>query len=1187
MYLKELEINGFKSFSGKIELNLTKGINAIVGPNGSGKSNIADAIRWVIGEQSVKTLRGNKMEDVIFAGSDKKKASGFAEVTLVLDNSDKGIDMDFNDISITRRMFRSGESEYYINKTQCRLKDITEMLMDTGVGKDGYSIIGQGRVDDILNNKAEGRRAIFEEAAGITKYKHRKLESEKKLEQTERNIIRLEDIINEIKTQLDPLNHQALVAKKYLKLMEELKTLEVNLIISNIEKSRDKLNDYIIELEQMTKLHDAKEEEINKQNQDKDNLKEAIRNLEFSIQTITEELYSLMNLKEKLEGEGRLILEKISFINITLDKLSKDGDNLRFEKTNTLIELDRNKNLLESLKSQTEELRETISSMEKEYKIRYSSIDDLENKIEAMKESHINLLNSSSDKKSNLNGLVSIKTSIENRSNQLNIDNALLLGQYEDKTALLDKVRSDINDIKSSMERIAESRRDLKDKKDSDTLMLKEIEDIYVETRSKKDNIISKLKFLEEMERDYGGYNKTIKSILSQHDNIKKKISGFRGVIGEIISVTGDHAVAIEIALGSTVQNIITDREEDAKAMIKFLKNNKLGRATFLPISSIKGKSFNQYEKQRMALPGVLGIAADMVKYEKEYKNIIYHLLGRIVVVNNMDTAIKLAKTSNYEYRIVTLDGELISPGGAITGGSLGSFASNILTRKSQISELKIDYSRITQELDRLGVKIEKYKDEIIVCEDDINHHTESLHSLEIEINNKTNKLNTLNNDIDLIKSKISINEKEFKELDTEKSKLSESITDLEQDLNKFKSEVNNIEIEIGVLQEKIKAQKGEGQNFYNDITSLKIKEAEFKNQAFSVEQNIKRDVSDLESLEFKIQENVDEIDNAKSDMISLDAKINENKRNIEEIVSNHEKKQKELEITEEDKKNKEATADNIELSLKSLQQDLTNIQNSLHKIEMQKVKNEMDIENLEFKLLDLYEMSYRKAIEVRVEGFNISKASKRCDELREAIRTLGTINVNAVEEYEKLSARYEFLRNQSDDLIKAKESLLDVINDITKYMKKQFIKEFNKININFNEVFAKLFGGGMAQVVLTDSDDVLGSDIEIVAKTPNKKLQNLLLMSGGERALTAIALLFAILKMKPAPFCVLDEIDSALDDANVDRYAAFLREFSTQFIIITHRKGSMEVADCLYGVSMEDTGTSKLLSVKFEDKVS
>lgn len=1187
MYLKELEINGFKSFSGKIELNLTKGINAIVGPNGSGKSNIADAIRWVIGEQSVKTLRGNKMEDVIFAGSDKKKASGFAEVTLVLDNSDKGIDMDFNDISITRRMFRSGESEYYINKTQCRLKDITEMLMDTGVGKDSYSIIGQGRVDDILNNKAEGRRAIFEEAAGITKYKHRKLESEKKLEQTERNIIRLEDIINEIKTQLDPLNHQALVAKKYLKLMEELKTLEVNLIISNIEKSRDKLNDYIIELEQMTKLHDAKEEEINKQNQDKDNLKEAIRNLEFRIQTITEELYSLMNLKEKLEGEGRLILEKISFINITLDKLSKDGDNLRFEKTNTLIELDRNKNLLESLKSQTEELRETISSMEKEYKIRYSSIDDLENKIEAMKESHINLLNSSSDKKSNLNGLVSIKTSIENRSNQLNIDNALLLGQYEDKTALLDKVRSDINDIKSSMERIAESRRDLKDKKDSDTLMLKEIEDIYVETRSKKDNIISKLKFLEEMERDYGGYNKTIKSILSQHDNIKKKISGFRGVIGEIISVTGDHAVAIEIALGSTVQNIITDREEDAKAMIKFLKNNKLGRATFLPISSIKGKSFNQYEKQRMALPGVLGIAADMVKYEKEYKNIIYHLLGRIVVVNNMDTAIKLAKTSNYEYRIVTLDGELISPGGAITGGSLGSFASNILTRKSQISELKIDYSKITQELDRLGGKIEKYKDEIIVCEDDINHHTESLHSLEIEINNKTNKLNTLNNDIDLIKSKISISEKEFKELDTEKSKLSESITDLEQDLNKFKSEVNNIEIEIGVLQEKIKAQKGEGQNFYNDITSLKIKEAEFKNQAFSVEQNIKRDVSDLESLEFKIQENVDEIDNAKSDMISLDAKINENKRNIEEIVSNHEKKQKELEITEEDKKNKEATADNIELSLKSLQQDLTNIQNSLHKIEMQKVKNEMDIENLEFKLLDLYEMSYRKAIEVRVEGFNISKASKRCDELREEIRTLGTINVNAVEEYEKLSARYEFLRNQSDDLIKAKESLLDVINDITKYMKKQFIKEFNKININFNEVFAKLFGGGMAQVVLTDSEDVLGSDIEIVAKTPNKKLQNLLLMSGGERALTAIALLFAILKMKPAPFCVLDEIDSALDDANVDRYAAFLRDFSTQFIIITHRKGSMEVADCLYGVSMEDTGTSKLLSVKFEDKVS
>lgn len=1187
MHLKELEIIGFKSFSDKIQLNMTKGINAIVGPNGSGKSNIADAIRWVIGEQSVKTLRGNKMEDVIFAGSDKKKASGFAEVTLVLDNSDRGIDMEFNDISIMRRMYRSGESEYYINKTQCRLKDIVEMLMDTGMGKEGYSIIGQGRIDDILNNRSDGRRIIFEEAAGITKYKHRKAESEKKLEQTEKNIIRLEDIINEINNQLEPLNQQAIVAKKYIKLMEELKVLEVSLIISSIEKDKEKLNAYVIELEQLTKSHDNKQREITFQGENKDAIRVKIKELESKIQALNEEIFGLMNLKEKYEGEERLLLEKVSYINAALDKLNKDAENFRLQKETSVIEIEHNRNMLKSYKEQIEELREEIISKEDEYKSKYSSIDELENKIEEMKGEHISLLNSSSDKKSSINSILSINNSIENRLNQLNIDNALLLGQYDDKISILDKTNIEKADLQSNITKTIEKRKELTVKKDSIVSVIKELEEEFIETRSKKDNLISRLKLLEEMEKDYGGYNKTIKSILMQHENIKKRVSGFRGVVGEIISVPPDYATAVEIALGASVQNIITDKEEDAKLLIEFLKSNKLGRATFLPISSIKGKSFNQYEKQRMEIPGVLGIAADMVKYDKEYRNIIYHLLGRIVIVDNMDTAIKLAKASNYEYRIVTLEGELISPGGAITGGSLGSYGTNILTRKSQIIELKAGYSKILEQLDKLGSKIESYKHELIVFENDISYCTESLHNFEIEINNKKNKLSMLNNDLDIIKSKISINEKELRELEAEKIKAVENLAVYEQDLNNVKSHISNLEKEILELQEKLRCQRDQSQDFYNDITSLKIKEAELKQQISSLEQNIYRENLTLESFDSKIQEINNDINKNQNDLTSVNIKIGENKRNIEEIIEKHIEKQNELELAEQDKGSKVKNSDDLETNIKLLQQDLSNIQNSMHKIEMLKVKIEMDIENFEFKLLDTYEMSYRKALEIRVEGLNINKAARRCEEVKEEVRDLGTINVNAVEEYEKLNERYNFLKKQSEDLIKAKESLISVIDDITQYMKKQFIEEFNKININFNEVFIKLFGGGMAQVVLTDKEDILGSDIEIVAKPPNKKLQNLMLLSGGERALTAIALLFAILKMKPAPFCVLDEIDSALDDSNVDRYAAFLEEFSTQFIIITHRKGSMEAADCLYGVTMDDTGTSKLLSVKLEDKVS
>lgn len=1187
MYLKELEIVGFKSFSDKTNINFTKGINAIVGPNGSGKSNIADAIRWVIGEQSVKALRGNKMEDVIFAGSDKKKASGFAEVTLVLDNYDRTLDVAFNEVSITRRMYRSGESEYYINKTQCRLKDIVEMLMDTGIGKEGYSIIGQGRIDDILNNKSDGRRIIFEEAAGITKYKHRKAESEKKLEHTEKNIERLEDIINEINNQLTPLGYQAEMAKKYLKLSEELKTIEVNLIINSIDKNREKLNDIMDKLKELNKLQSEKKSEIERHNQDKDKIKSLTKELESNIQAIGEEMHNLINQKEKLEGEARLLQEKKSFVNVTMDKLDKEESNLKMQKEQLDADIDNDNKLLMSYENQVNVLLEEITSKEEDYKRKFSTIDELENKIEEIKNNHISLLNKSSDKKNSINSLISIKTSADNRINQLNIDNALLSGQYEEKVSMLEKTNLEVEEIEKNIAKIIDNREELIANKEKVMTLLEDLQEQLVEARSRKDNVISRLKLLEEMERDYGGYNKTVKTILMKYQNVKSNLPGFRGAVGEIVSVDADYATAIEIALGSSVQNIITDNEEDAKIIIEFLKKNRLGRATFLPISSIKPKTLNSSERKYLHMPGVIGIAADMVRYEKEYKDIIYHLLGRIIVVDNMDTAVRLAKNTNYSYRIVTLEGELISPGGAITGGSLGSIGSNIITRKSQIAELKTDYSCILKELDRLGKDIEIQKDELNIYENHINHCTDSLHNLEIEINNKKNRLIILNNDLDIIKSKISLNNKEIQELTVQRDEAISNIDDLEKELVQVKDEIADIENVIVTMQEDLKVQKEQSKDFNNNITMLKVKMAEVKQKVISLNQNIDRNNLGLQEVEERIKSIIDEKEQGRNELIVIDGKKIENKKAIEDITVKQAEKQKELEALEESRSSKSKDFEDLEERIKSLQLDLNNIQNNLHKTDMAKVKIELDNENLEYKLLDTYEMSYRKALELRIDDFNISKAAKKCEELKEEIRALGTINVNAVEEYEKLNQRYEFLKKQLEDLIKAKESLIKVIDDITKYMKKQFIEEFNKININFNEVFVKLFGGGKAQVVLADDDDVLNSDIEIIAKPPSKKLQSLSLLSGGERALTAIALLFAILKMKPAPFCILDEIDSALDDANVDRYAMFLEEFSTQFIIITHRKGSMEAADCLYGVTMDETGTSKLLSVKLEDKVS
>lgn len=1189
MYLKQLEINGFKSFPEKIELNFAEGINAIVGPNGSGKSNIADAIRWVIGEQSVKALRGNKMEDVIFAGSDKMKAAGFAEVTLVIDNSDRGIDLDYNEISITRRMYRSGESEYYINRVQCRLKDIVEMFMDTGIGKDGYSIIGQGKIDEVLSNKSDDRRAIFEEAAGIAKYKYRKLESEKKLEHTEQNIIRILDIMHEVRSQLEPLSEQAELTKKYQKLLHELKTLEVNLIITGIDKNMNRLRNITDEIASLNMSYEQKKEALEQLESKLEAHKMIVKNLGTQLNNLNQDIYKLINYKDKMESEEKLCSEKALFINETMGKLIKENEMLVEERDKIAKEIEDNNEKLILLEYEVQSICDAIKTMDLDYNKKYSSIIDMENQIESMNQMQLNQINNLSEIKSNLNGLNSIINSISERIKQLSIDNELLKGQREEKFIMLNKTEEDYLLLINKIENERNKKELLKADKSKKELQIQKTDEDLIKIRSKKDNIISKLKLLEEMEKGYGGYNKTIRSILSQQYCIKSKITGFKGVIGELITVSKEYAVAIEIALGSTVQNIVTDCEEDAKQLIELLKKNNMGRATFLPISSIKPRKISNNELKKITIPGFIGIAAEMVKFQNEYKNIIHYLLGRIVIVNNIDTAIKLANISNYEIKIVTLDGDIINVGGAITGGSKGYTGGEILTRKSQIIELKKEYDSILIELKKLEGRLNSQKHQLNDLDKEIANSIEIIHNWEIDLSNIKNKSISIKNNMELIENKVAINEKEIDELNKEKQETLITIDKYNDELVQIEQEKNKLQKEIELLLENIKNQKGQRDDFIKELTALKVKEAELKQQKSSIEQVIANQINVSKSINTKIENMIKEIDKNKLESETIRVAQNNFKIQIEDIDKQLVQNQCELKDKEEEKIKESELLENIDNEIKKYQMDLSNLQNSLYKIDLQKAKNEMEIENLELKLLDTYEMNYKKANALRIEDFNISKSTKRCEELKDEIKSLGTVNVNAIEEYERLNSRYTFLCMQLDDLQKAKNSLINVVDEITDYMKRQFLNEFHKINNNFNEVFIKLFGGGMAQVVLTDRDNVLESGIDIVVKPPNKKLQNLMLMSGGERALTAIALLFGILIMKPVPFCVLDEIDSALDDANVGRYANYLKELAdkSQFIIITHRKGSMEVADCLYGVSMEDTGASKLLSVKFEDKVS
>ncbi len=909
-------------------------------------------------------------------------------------------------------------------------------------------------------------------------------------------------------------------------------------------------------------------------------------NLETGISQLNEQIHHLNNNKEKMEGECNVLQERIKNLDSNFIRLGKRDIELKEELDESGMLIKQNSIKVAGLDSDYAETYKRINSITDDFELNFKAINSIETELNEKQQKLITLINNHSELKSKLNSANAFIDNINKRKGQVEGDVNLLQIQSEDKKKQYDKSVEDLEDFIKKIEDCKEQIEEIKEKRQKYEDKAHILGDKSEAEKSEKEALFSRLKVLEEIERDHGGYSRAVRVIMAEHLNITK---GFCGVVGEMIKVPPQYVTAIEIALTGAVQSIITNTENDAKLLIEYLKENKSGRATFLPISSVKPRYFNDREKKLFAMEGFIGIASDLIEYDSKIDSVIRNLLGRTAVVSDIDAAIKLAREAGYEYKIVTLAGEVINAGGSITGGSLQSSSSSVLSRKIEIESLRVQYEKKQKGLEELIKELEKMKELSEEADSNIEFKTEILHSLQIDMNNYSNRCENLKNDIQVIKDRISINMKDLTDLEREHEETSKMMEESREKTEAAEGEKAEIESRISALQEQMKQFKDIKDNYNEEITELKIKLA-------SVEQNKRTLESLIESSRVRIEEIIEEIEANKEE-------IEEHETETQLLKADLEEKEKAIkaDIFEADEKlrlysegEKERALRNEELrkaeeDIKNYGKDIAVLQSDLHKIELQNTRLEIELEGVEIKLLETYEMNYDKAQKFKDQSLTLTWANKRCEELKEDIRSMGTVNVNAIEEYAEVSKRHLFLSTQSEDLIKARDNLICIIAEISENMKNQFITEFAKINENFNEVFKKLFGGGYAKLVILDEDNVLESGIEIIAKPPGKKLQNLMLLSGGERALTATALLFGILKMKPAPFCVLDEIDAGLDDANVDRFAEFLVSYSanTQFIVVTHRKGTMESADCLYGVSMEDNGVSKLVSVKLEDKVS
>ena len=1189
---KEIEMTGFKSFADTTHINFDGGITAIVGPNGCGKSNVSDAIRWVLGEQSSKALRGKSMQDVIFAGTEKRKKLSYCEVSLVFDNTQKWFNIEYDEVVLTRKLYRSGESEYYLNRKPCRLKDIRDILYDSGIGKDGYSIIGQGRVEEIIQSKPEERRAIFEEAAGIAKYKARKVETENRLERVRDNLSRATDILNEVERRLGPLKRQSEDAKKYLELRDVLKQNEINAYIYQFdhaaqtkEEINTKLVGYKDNLNVLTQTMEAEQAKYDKSMNEINALDRKANELHDKV------LHHTIAL-EKRQSDSRLLNEQARYLREQLDRLNSQLNGYT-------MDLNQREALLKSALSFKAEEKAKLDEYHKENQQianKYMELVDELTKSEGEKEENqrniIDNLAKLTDVKANLSAYIAKRDTMQEnikadseKLSELNINKETLSKDVEELKKLVlslsEKKQKSEQTINNTNEKLAKLNAELE-----------ELNTNIYNLKSSISNDTNRMNILTNLQADFEGYQFAVKRLLQDGKNNPKLNSAIKGVVGNIITVDGKFQTAIEIALGGSIQNIVTKDENDAKVLINYLKDSKLGRATFLPISAVKPRNLNASDRKFLSQAGCLGVASELVKTENVYRPVIDSLLGSTVVCDTLDNAVALAKTSGYAFRIVTLEGDVLSPQGSMSGGSKKSNDSSLLGKENEIKKLKENIEVRTKELNTATKEFETKNNELFNLKMILNNENASLQNVSSEFYSNNSKLENLTSNLNNLEDEIFAIASQLK--------IAENIV---SDLNSKINSIDQVELDYNVSQAKVKEFNDTNKTAYDD---LKQKREEYQENLTAIKVKIASTEEKINSLEQSIENNTAEIKVLEQNIERVNIEINSQQKIYDEAINMNKSKD---DVTEANKIQEELNELNLKLAnmdetkqtlMKELRElddrktvlgnDITKLNNRIYQEETRLQKVDIDIENMQERIYEEYEMTYNDCLPFKQidDEFDIKETMAKISRIKGQITGLGYVNINAIEEYKTEGARFEEMNSQIQDLKSAEEDAVKIIKDLSSEMLEKFDAEFVKIQENFTKVFKELFGGGNARLELLPSDDPLTRGVEIIAQPPGKVLQNITLMSGGEKTMTAIAILFAILKLKPMPFCFLDEIEAALDDANIDRYANYLKRFSqdTQFIVITHRKPTMEVVDSLYGVTMEEKGVSKIVSVKLADAV-
>lgn len=1178
MHLKRLEIVGFKAFADRTSVDFVTGVTAVVGPNGSGKSNITDAIRWVLGEQSVKSLRGAKMEDIIFAGSDTRKPLNVAEVTLTLENADQFLPIDYHEVSVTRRVYRSGESEFYINKQSCRLKDIIDLFMDSGLGREAFSIISQGKVEEILSSKSEDRRTIFEEAAGVLKYKMRKKKAEIKLFETQDNLNRVDDILHEIEGQVEPLKVQSSIAKDYLDKKEELEKTEVALTVYEIEELHGKWEQLLKQFEEHKDVEIELLSKVQKQEADMEALSENIQVLDDSITELQEVLLLTSNELEKLEGQREVLKERKKNATQNRSQLEQTIEDLKAKTADYEAQISVQTKTLAQYETELQVLKKDLCSCEE----RLMAVShDIEGELENLKSEYIDLLNNQASLKNEKSHLDDQLKQFDSKNGRLDQDNEkyLLLRKEleEKKTDLLASAERKQEELQAQvlkykqLELQLEKQRDEYHKKET---QLYQAYQYLQKFRSRKE-------MLEEMQEDYSGFFQGVKEVL------KAKLPGTLGAVAELIHVGKEYETAIEIALGSAMQHVVVDHENHAREIIAFLKKNHHGRATFLPLSVIKGKTIPY--TQATLLEGhsaFIGVGSSLVTYESKYKDVIENLLGTVIITIDLKGANELARLVNHRYRIVTLEGDVVNPGGSMTGGSIKQKTTSLFTRQRELEDLVSKLPDMERKTETLEQQVKVLKEEIHENENELIVLKEIGEVCRIEEHQIKGGIRELEIEEKNINERLKLYDLEIDGLDKEKENANKKFKEVIENLSRLEGKITTIDEQMTILASQKKNQQSSKEALQQEVTELKVLAAE-KGQLVKNEQEqlkrlhdekittinqLKLVTSDLEFLNDEMSTNVS--GEGKLDDLIIQ-KAREKERTLTLISSRREERlQQQLGLEDLSRENKE------------LRRQHKQMVDATKEEEVKINRFDVELENRLTHLREEYMLSFEAAKEKYPLTVGIDEAKRRVKLIKMEIEELGIVNLGAIEEYERVSERYQFLTEQKNDLIEAKNTLHQIIQEMDEEMKKRFEHSFYSIKAEFEQVFKELFGGGRADLVLTAPEDILNTGVDIVAQPPGKRLQNLGLLSGGERALTAIALLFAILRVRPVPFCVLDEVEAALDDANVSRFAAYLKQFSkeTQFIVITHRKGTMEEADVLYGVTMQESGISKLVSVRLEE---